>query len=180
MVAQVLKVLMVGLLYSCPRREREGAASRPADHDPSVSEGEYTDGREQGKGRGLGSAPWRHSTIMINRYLIERPMRAKRREPSEAPHRALENGRAYLFIIVLMAKRARAEQRGREGRGVRGPGPPGRGARHVFCFILRVLFVFTPPAGGLGGSELFARARPERKRWGVNGQARAGGGWGRG
>ena len=27
MVARVLKVLMVGLLYLCPRREREGAAS---------------------------------------------------------------------------------------------------------------------------------------------------------
>ena len=53
-VAQVLKVLMVCLLYLSPRREREGAASRPADHDPSVSEGEYTDGREAGEGAGVG------------------------------------------------------------------------------------------------------------------------------
>ena len=54
MMAQVLKVLMVGLLYSCPLREWEGAASRPADHDPSASEGEYTDGREVGEGVGVG------------------------------------------------------------------------------------------------------------------------------
>ena len=36
-----------------------------------------------------------------------------------------------------------------------------------------------PPRAGRGAASLSARARPERKRRGVNGQARAGGGWGR-
>ena len=38
----------------CPRREREGAASRPDGLDPSVSEGESPDGREAGEGAGVG------------------------------------------------------------------------------------------------------------------------------
>ena len=53
-MAQVLKVLRVCLLYLCPRREREGAASRPADLDPSESEWESSDGREAGEGAGVG------------------------------------------------------------------------------------------------------------------------------
>ena len=41
-----------------------------------------------------------------------------------------------------------------------------------------VVLFSTPPAGGAGGSELSDRARPERQRRDVSGQARAGGGWG--
>ena len=84
-VAQVLKVLTVCLLFLCPHRERGGAASRPAEHVPSASEGTCSDGRERGEGWGLGSAPWRHSTIMINSYLIERPMGASERSERRTP-----------------------------------------------------------------------------------------------
>ena len=38
-----------------PLREWEGAASRPADLDPSESEGESSDGREAGEGVGVGT-----------------------------------------------------------------------------------------------------------------------------
>ena len=62
-------------------------------------------------------------------------MGAKRREPSEEPHRALDNWRAYLFIIVLMAKRARAEQRGQGGRGGRGPTPLAEELGRYFFFV---------------------------------------------
>ena len=72
-----------------------------------------------------------------------------------------ENWRAYLFIIVLMAKRARAEQRGQGGRGGRGPTPLAEElGRYFFSFVGICLFS-TPPAGGAGGSELSDRARPE-------------------
>ena len=52
MVAKVLKVLMVCLLYLCPLREREGAASRMTGHVPSVSEGRVRADAKRGKGRG--------------------------------------------------------------------------------------------------------------------------------
>ena len=45
---------MVFLLYYCPLREREGAASWPDGLDPSESEGESPDGREAGEGAGVG------------------------------------------------------------------------------------------------------------------------------
>ena len=105
-------------------------------------------------------------------------MGAKRREPSEEPHRALDNWRAYLFIIVLMAKRARAEQRGQGARGARGPRALAEALGRYFVSFYGFCLFYTPPAGGAGGSELSARVRPERKRRGVGGQARAGGGWG--
>ena len=47
-------VQAVLLWLFCPLREREGAASRPADLDPSESEGENPDGREAGEGAGVG------------------------------------------------------------------------------------------------------------------------------
>ena len=101
---------------------------------------------------------------MINSYLIERPKGAKRREPSEEPHRALDNWRAYLLIIVLMAKRARAERRRRGARGARGPRALAEElGRYFFSFVGICLFS-KPPAGGAGGSEQSDRARPELKR----------------
>ena len=41
-------------MIKSPRREREGAASCPAGHVPSESEGTWTDGREAGEGAGKG------------------------------------------------------------------------------------------------------------------------------
>ena len=76
-----------------------------------------------------------------------------------------ENWRAYLFIIVLMAKRARAEQRGQGGRGGRGPTPLAEELGRYFFFRWYLFVVFSmPPPGGGGGSEQSDRARPERKR----------------
>ena len=148
--------------YFCPHRERGGAAS--------VASG--------GRGGVLGCAPWRHSTIMINSYLIERPMGASERSERRPPWGARQLERLFIHNSINGETSAsRATRAGREGGA--GPPRPGRGARQVFYFILRVLFVYMPPAGGAGGSELSDRARPERKRWGANGQARAGGGWGR-
>ena len=89
-----------------------------------------------------------------------------------------ENWRAYLFIIVLMAKRARAERRRQGARGARGPRALAEELGRYFISFVGICLFFKPPAGGAGGSELSARARPERKRGAVNGQARAGGGWG--
>lgn len=92
-------------------------------------------------------------------------MGAKRREPSEEPHRALDNWRAYLFIIVLMAKRARAERRRQGARGARGPRALAEElGRYFFLSLVFVCCFSMPPAGGAGGGELSARARPERKR----------------
>ena len=84
-VAQVLKVLMIRLLYLCPLREWEGAASVRLGTSRSEAEGRERTGAKRGKGRGLGSAPWRHSTIMINSYLIERPMGASERSERRTP-----------------------------------------------------------------------------------------------
>ena len=52
MVVQVLKVLMVCLLYLCPLREREGAASSLTGHVLSESEGRVRADAKRGKGRG--------------------------------------------------------------------------------------------------------------------------------
>ena len=52
LVAQVLKVLRVCLLYLCPLREREGAASCLTGHVPSASEGRVRADAKRGKGRG--------------------------------------------------------------------------------------------------------------------------------
>ena len=101
-------------------------------------------------------------------------MGAKRREPSEEPHRALDNWRAYLFIIVLMAERARAERRGQGGRGGPGPHPPGRGARQVFFFVGFYLF-FTPRGRG-GGQRAVC---PGTSRAKAMGRERAGASGGR-
>ena len=128
---------------------------------------------ERGEGWGLGSAQWRHSMIMINSYLFEQPWGRSAAERSGAKRRPpweLENWRAYLFIIVLMAKQARAERRRQGAKG--GTGSPRALAeelgRYFFSFH-GIIFSFhgiclfsTPPAGGAGGSELSARARPER------------------
>ena len=89
-----------------------------------------------------------------------------------------ENWRAYLFIIVLMAKRARAEQRGQGGRGGRGPTPLAEELGRYFFSFGGICLFFKPPVGGEGGSEQSDRTRPERKRWGVNVQARVGEGVG--
>ena len=66
-------------------------------------------------------------------------MGAERREPSEESHRALDNWRAYLFIIVLMAKRARAEQRRRGARGARGPRALAEELGRYFFFLSSLL-----------------------------------------
>ena len=136
------------------------------------AEGRGRTGAKQGKGWGLGSAPWRHSTIMINRYLIGRH---EGRSGAENPHdaRKLES----LFIhnsINGETSASRATRAG--GKGGPGPHPPGRGTRQVFYFILRVLFVFKPPTGGEGGNEQSGRARPGAK---AKGRERTGasGGW---
>ena len=140
-----------------------GGSERLTGHDPSEARGCVRAGAKRGKGWGLGSAPWRHSTIMINRYLIGRHEGHSEAKRAESPHdaRKLES----LFIhnsINGETSASRATRTG--GKGGPGPHPPGRGARQVFCFILRILFVFKPPAGGAGGNELSDRARPERKR----------------
>ena len=77
-------------------------------------------------------------------------------ERSEDPHRELENWRAYLFIIVLMAKRARAERRGRGARGGRGPRALAEELGWYFfsfhgIFFLSMVFVFHAPRGRGGG-----------------------------
>ena len=47
-----MKVLMVCLLYLCPLREREGAASSLTGHVPSESEGRERAGASGGRGGG--------------------------------------------------------------------------------------------------------------------------------
>ena len=58
MVAQVLKVLRVCLLYLCPLREREGAASVRPGTSRSEAKGRERTGAKRGKGRGRGCG-WR-------------------------------------------------------------------------------------------------------------------------
>ena len=112
---------------------------------------------------------------MINSYLIGRH---EGRSKAEYPHdgRKLES----LFIhnsINGETSASRATRAGGKGGG-RGPTPLAEElGRYFFSFVGICLF-FKPPVGGEGGSEQSDRTRPERKRWGVNGQARVGEGVG--
>ena len=98
-------------------------------------------------------------------------MGTKRREPSEEPHRELDNWRAYLFIIVLMAKRARAERRGQEGRGGRGPTHLAEELGWYFFFLSLVFVYFTcPPWVGRGAASCLPEHVPSESE----GRERAG------
>ena len=85
-------------------------------------------------------------------FIIYRPNGVARREPSD------EDGARGGYGVP----RALTEKLGR------------------YFVFLRVLFVFMPPAGGAGGSELSDGPTRAPKREGRGRTARAGGGWGRG
>ena len=82
-----------------------------------------------------------------------------------------ENWRAYLFIIVLMAKRARAEQRGQGGKGGAGAPPPWPRSSAGIFFHFKGFVCFHAPRGRGGGQRA---VRPGTSRAKAKGRDRAG------